>query len=130
MEVFVITKCFYSENEDGGVYFPPVLSISIKDNKLYFDYTHGRYGYWQYTFRYQALDFVLIGYDASENYGPIVQKVTSINFLTKKKLTRDNLNKDNEASGDENFKDTWENIDIQKLYKLSEIKDFEELDVH
>ena len=46
--------CFSSENEDGGVYFPPELWIEIKNNKLYVHYGHGRYGYWEYTFRFQT----------------------------------------------------------------------------
>ena len=132
-DYFLATRnlsCFFSENEDGGVYFPPELSMSVRDNKLYFDYAHGRYGFWQYTFRYQDSDFALIGYDASHNYGPIVRREVSINFLTKKRLTRENINQDDEESGNEQFEDTWEDIDLQELHKLSEIKDFEELDVH
>ena len=39
-------NCFSSENEDGGVYFPPDLWIEIKNEKLYVHYGHGRYGYW------------------------------------------------------------------------------------
>lgn len=119
-------NCFSSENEDGGVYFPPELSASIRDGKLYLDFAHGRYGYWTYTFRYQNNDFELIGYDSSSNRGPIVNRVTSINFLTKRKLTRENINQDAE-SGEEIFEDTWEDIDVQKLHRLSEIKDFDEL---
>ena len=46
--------CFSSENEDGGVYFSPDLWIEIKNEKLYVHYEHGRYGYWQYTFRFQT----------------------------------------------------------------------------
>ena len=49
--------CFSSENEDGGVYFAPELSIEIKKGNLYFHYGHGRYGYWKYTFRFQKSDF-------------------------------------------------------------------------
>ena len=117
--------CFSSENEDGGVYYPPQLSISIKNGKFYVAYEHGRYGYWKYTFRYQQNTFKLIGYDASENYGPIVNKVTSINYLTKKKLIRDNINKDLEEYQEEVFKDTWERIEVKSLHQLSEIKDFD-----
>ena len=72
--------CFSSENEDGGVYYAPELDFEIRDGKLYINYAHGRYGYWQYTFRYQNSDFELIGYDASSNRGPIVLSDVSINF--------------------------------------------------
>ncbi|MEL6924927.1 MAG: hypothetical protein AAFO94_12840, partial [Bacteroidota bacterium] len=74
--------CFLSENEDGGVYFPPELSIETKNGNLLIHYGHGRYGTWQYLFRYQEDQFKLIGYDSSSNYGPIINTQTSINFLT------------------------------------------------
>ena len=117
--------CFSSENEDGGVYYPPQLSISIKNGKFYVAYEHGRYGHWKYTFRYQQHTFKLIGYDASENYGPMVNKIISINYLTKKKLIRDNINKDLEEYQEEVFKDTWERIEVKSLHQLSDIKDFD-----
>lgn len=121
--------CFSSENEDGGVYFAPELWIEIKDNKLYIHYGHGRYGYWEYTFRFQKSNFELIGYDSSSNRGPVTNRETSINFLTKKKLTKENTN-ENAEGGDEKFKETWNNIEIDNLIKLSEIKDFDELDMY
>lgn len=122
-------ECFSSENEDGGVYFAPELWIEIKDNKLYIHYGHGRYGYWKYTFRFQKSNFELIGYDSSSNRGPVTNRETSINFLTKKKLIKENTN-ENAEGGDEKFKETWYNIEIDDLIKLSEIKDFDELDMY
>lgn len=120
--------CFYSENEDGGNYFAPELYIEIEKGNLYIKYAHGRYGNWYYTFRYQNRDFELIGYDSHSNRGPVPQYETSINFLTKKKLTRDNLNKDDDGDNYEvNFEDTWEDISIQELTRLSEIRDFDRL---
>jgi hypothetical protein len=119
--------CFSSENEDGGVYFPPELSIEIRKGNLYAHYGHGRYGYWQYTFRYQNSDFELIGYDAS-NGGVVIESETSINFLTRKKQLKVNTN-ENAQGGDEVFKETWKNIIVSRLVKLSEIKDFDELDM-
>jgi hypothetical protein len=122
-------ECFSSENEDGGVYFAPELWIEIKDNKLYIHYGHGRYGYWEYTFRFQKSNFELIGYDSSSNRGPVTNRETSINFLTKKKLTKENTN-ENAEGGDEIFKENWYDIEIDNLIKLSEIKDFDELDMY
>jgi len=119
--------CFSSENEDGGVYFPPDLSVEIKKSNLYVHYAHGRYGYWRYTFRFKNADFDLIGYDASSG-GVIIDKETSINFLTKKKMERVNVN-DNAEGGDEVFKTTWRTIKVNGLIKLTGIKDFDELDV-
>ncbi|WP_223162224.1 hypothetical protein [Nitratifractor salsuginis] len=121
------TDCFSSENEEGGIYFPPELWIEIKKGKLYIEYLHGRYGYWQYVFRYHHSHFELIGYDASINHGPVVEKFISINFLTKKKLIRINTNK-NAQGGDERFIERWSCIKWGQLITLSEIKDFDKLD--
>jgi hypothetical protein len=120
--------CFSSENEEGGVYYAPELDFEIKDGKLYINYAHGRYGYWQYTFRYQNSDFELIGYDASSNRGPIVLTETSINFLTRKKIVNHNIN-ENTYDDDEIFEKSESKIKRTKLLKLSEIKDFDELDL-
>lgn len=120
--------CFSSENEDGGVYFAPELSVEINKSKLFIHYGHGRYGYWQYTFRYQNSDFELIGYDSTSSNGPVVDTETSINFLTGNKIVNENTNEDAE-SGDEVFKKTVTKINKNKLAKLSEIKDFDEFEV-
>lgn len=121
-------NCFSSENEDGGVYYAPELMVSAEKGNLYIHYAHGRYGYWSYTFRYQNSDFELIGYDDSSNTGPVVNSETSINFLTKKKLERTNVNQDAE-SGDEKFEDRCTSLKSSKLLKLSEIKDFDDLEL-
>ena len=122
-------NCFSSENEDGGVYYPPDLWIVIKDEKMYVEYSHGRYGHWRYTFRFQNSNFKLIGFDSSSNYGPITNKERSINFLTKKQLLKENTNEDAEG-GDEIFKETWSTIELKNLIKLSDIKDFDELNMY
>ena len=120
--------CFSSENEDGGVYFPPELSVKIKNGNLFIHYAHGRYGYWKYNFRYQNSDFELIGYEAS-NGGAVTTSATSINFLSKKKQERVNTN-ENAKGGDEVFEETWEKINVSRLIKLSEIKDFDNFDMN
>lgn len=121
-------NCFSSENEDGGVYFPPDLDIRLEKGNLILHYAHGRYGYWAYTFRHQNNDFELIGYDASDNFGPITERLISINFLTKKKLVKTNLNPQ-EGVDEEVFESKWSKIEADKLIKLSEIEDFDELNV-
>ncbi len=73
-KVLTNNQAFSSENEDGGVYFPPELSTSIKNGILYFHYSHGRYGYWKYTFRYQNDDFELIGFDSTSSHGPVIDR--------------------------------------------------------
>ena len=118
--------CFSSENEEGGVYFPPELTLDIRKGKLYVEYRHGRYGYWTYTFRYQNGDFELIGYDSSSSHGPVINSEKSINFSTKRMQERVNINESAE-SGEEVFKETWKDIKLNKMIKLSEIKDFDEL---
>lgn len=121
-------ECFSSENEDGGVYFAPELFIEIEKGNLYINYGHGRYGYWKYTFRLQDSYFNLIGYDNSEG-GPVVDRDKSINFLTKKKRERVNINED-AIGGEEVFKETWHDIQIDRLLRLSEIEDFDELEFY
>lgn len=118
--------CFSSENEDGGVYYAPELSIEIKKGNLNVNYGHGRYGSWKYIFRYQNSDFELIGYDQIDSNGPIPEKETSINFLTEKKRVKLYTN-ENYGEGEEVFEVTWEDINVNGLIKLSEIKDFDEL---
>ncbi|MEG0851853.1 MAG: hypothetical protein RSF34_07730 [Flavobacterium sp.] len=117
---------FSSENEDGGAYFAPELNIEITKDKLFINYGYGRYGYWQYMFRLQDKDLILIGYDSSSNNGPVVNVETSINFLTRKKITNVNTN-ENADSGEEVFEKTETKIARNKLIKLSEIKNFDEL---
>lgn len=119
--------CFSSENEDGGVYFAPELYLEIKNGNLYINYGHGRYGNWGYTFRVQNGDMEMIGYDAYSSRGPVPQYEISINFLTKKKVTKDNINKNDDDDSNVNYQDSWENIKVEKLTKLSEIKDFDGL---
>lgn len=122
-------NCFSSENEDGGIYFAPELDVYINNGNLNIYYGHGRYGYWSYTFRYQNNAIELIGFDLHSSHGPVPQYEVSINFMTKKKLIRDNLNKDN--LGDEyteKYKETWKRINFKELIKLSEIEDFDALD--
>lgn len=121
-------SCFSSENEEGGVYYAPELMAYEEKGNLNIHYAHGRYGYWKYIFRYQNSDFELIGYESSSNSGPVVNNTTSINFSTKKMLTQENTNKDAD-SGEEVFEKTWTYIKIDKLFKLSEIKDFDELEM-
>lgn len=127
--LYLATKnlnCFYSENEDGGVYYAPQLSFEIKNNTFFVKYKHGRHGLWKYTFKYQENDFKLIGFDHISQRGPITIKETSINFITKKKFIKENINPD-ENRNHEGFKETWSNFKLEKLYSLSGIKDFEEL---
>lgn len=120
--------CFSSENEDGGVYFPPQLWIDVEKGNLVIHYSHGRYGFWRYIFRYQNSGFKLIGYDSSSSNGPVVNRETSINFLTKQKLIRENTYESSQGE-DEVFEETREEIVIDTLLELSEINDFDELDM-
>lgn len=120
--------CFSSENEDGGVYYPPELSVEITKGNLYLNYEHGRYGYRKYTFRFQHSDFELIGYDESDNQGPVINSETSIDFINKRKTVKMNTN-ENADGGDEVFKTTDKKIITDELIKLSAIKDFDELNM-
>lgn len=117
------------KNEEGGVYYPPELDIETKKGNLIVHYLHGRYGFWSYTFRYHKNDFELIGYDRSDNWGSVTQLKTSVNFLSKRKQLKVNTNNNATTDDEEIFKETWEEIEIKKLLNLSEIKDFDELNM-
>ena len=119
-------SCFSSENEDGGSYDPPQLNVCIKDNKLYLHYNYGRYGFWEYCFRYQSSDFMLIGYEKSRNYGAKVFARLSINFLTGVKYVYKNI------YGDDYDKETKLKRIVHKLarkplMRLSKIRDLDEV---
>ena len=120
--------CLSSENEDGGVYFPPELEIDISNNYLNINFLHGRYGTWGYAFHYQNENFELIEFTSSSNRGPIVLSKTYLNFITKKKIVNVNKNPDDEEN--ELFTETIDSIAIENRIKLSEIEAFEDLDMY
>lgn len=120
--------CFSSENEDGGVYFAPEIDLTVSKGNLRVHYAHGRYGYWTYSFRYQNSDFELIGYESSQDRGPVVERSVSINLLTKKMRVRENVNA-NAEGGDEKFKESWKKFALAKPIRLSEIANFDDFDV-
>jgi hypothetical protein len=113
-------NCFSSENEYGGVYMPPRLSVNIENGNLYIGYYHGRYGWWQYTFRLQNSDFELIGYDSESGRNSMLEQKTSINYLTKR---REEINKG------AMYKVTWDDILVEDNIKLSKVINFDGLDV-
>lgn len=119
--------CFSSENEDGGVYFPPELAVNIVKGKLVLHYAHGRYGYWKYTFHYRKGKFLLIGYDQSDSRGPVEHYFYSYNFLTSRKLTKENINFETEYPEDEVYEETWEDLPKKELINLVTVKDFDGL---
>lgn len=118
-------SCFSSDQENGGVYFAPELAVDIVKGNLELYYGHGRYGHRNFKFRVQQNDLRLIGYDQSDNYGPTVMSMTSINFITGKKLVKENLNRE-QPDIPERFKETWSQVSVQPMY-LSKIKDIEAL---
>lgn len=122
-------SCFSSENEDGGVYYAPILMVEIRDNKLYFFYEHGRYGNWEYCFRSQDSDMVLIGYESLSARGPVTLSTTSVNFLTRVKKISVNVNEEAEEEGDEKYETQTVRLPRKPLIRLSEVKDFDDLDL-
>ncbi len=120
-------NCFSSENEEGGAYYAPELYLEIEKGNLYIKYAHGRYGYWNYTFRYRNANFELIGYDSHQHNGPPLLHQTSINFLTYKKQERENVSENPED--EDTFTETWTTLPKRKRLLLTEIKDFDELEV-
>ena len=61
-----------------------------------------------------------------ESNRSIPEKETSIHFLTKKKQVKLYTN-ENYGEGEEAFEETWEDISVNRLIKLSEINDFDAL---
>ena len=120
--------CFYSEDEDGGVYFVPEIDVSIQKGTLRIHFSHGRYGYWEYNFRYQHSDFELIGYDSSDDQGPVVERTTSINLLTRKMRVRENTVPEAEP-GEEEYKESWTSFELPTPVRLRDISDFDEFNV-
>lgn len=118
-------SCFSSEYEDGGVYYAPELLLSVEQGLLNVHYAHGRYGYWRYRFQLKEHDLQLVGYDNSDNFGPYINSQTSINYLTQRKLVRENINK-NRDDDIPKFKETWYKMNQAPVY-LSKIKDFDRL---
>lgn len=121
-------KCFTSENEDGGVYYAPQLSIEADNGDIILHYEHGRYGFWSYRFRFIESNYALIAYNSVSTFGPIINSETTIDFLTKEKLFRKNTNEEAEGN-DEIFKETKTLITLGKLINLSDIKAFDELNM-
>ncbi len=117
-------QCFYSDQEDGGVYYPPELNIEIKNCKLYIQFLHGRYGYWGYSFRYNYQNFELIGYDSESFFHTITTNITSINFITCTKIEQVNANEFCEP-GEEKFKTTKTKFRKTSIPNLSQISEFE-----
>jgi len=118
-------SCFSSEYEDGGVYYAPELLLSVEQGLLNVHYAQGRYGYWRYRFQLKQHDLQLVGYNNSDNFGPYINSQTSINYLTQRKLVRENINK-NRDDDIPKFKETWYKMNQAPVY-LSKIKDFDHL---
>ncbi|MCS0182640.1 hypothetical protein NDI96_19945 [Vibrio alginolyticus] len=115
-------NCFFSVDEEGRA---EEILMSITKGNLHIDFLDGRFeNQWSYNFRYQDSDLELIGYDAMANRGPRVEVVTSINYLTKKMLTTENVSDlDDDVPI---FKEKWSTFVLEHRFKLSQISDFTE----
>ena len=118
--------CFSSENEDGGIYDAPELELYIIKNTLHIYFAHGRYGCWNYIFRYQNNDFELIGYNHTRCIRCVTYYNLDINFSKRTRVYEENLNADDDEK-EERFKVTKSKIRRKKLIKLSEIADIDKL---
>ncbi len=63
----------------------------------------------------------------SENRGPLVERMTSINFSTKKILIKENINQDAQEDGDEIFKETWKRFKLPAPFTLKTITNVDNL---
>ena len=128
-------SCFASENEEGGTYFPPELSVSTGRGNLYIAYDWGKYGTWKYTLRYRNGEFVLIGYDAysremsvsgeEEREIEVVETNSSYNLLTKKVFVKTVTSY---TDGGSKTDEKWDAFVVNRLVKLIDIQDFSEFD--
>lgn len=120
-------KCFSSENEDGGLDFPPELSVKIKGGSLLMHYEYFRYGHWTYKFQFRNNDFEMIGYDAAAHQGPTLLSELSVNFLTNQVRVRWNI----APPGDEKerLQETWAKLPLPRPPKLKAVQDFDELQI-
>ena len=118
--------CFSSENEDGGIADAPELELEISKNTLQIYFAHGRYGCWNYIFRYQNNDFELIGYNHNRRIRLVTYYNLDINFTKRTRVYEENLNADGDEK-EERFKVTKSKIRRKKLIKLSEIADIDKL---
>lgn len=57
---------------------------------------------------------------------PVPNRITRVNFPTKKKQIKENINEVTDFS-EEVYKETWTDLKNKKMIKLSEIKDFDVL---
>lgn len=101
-------KCFPSENEDGGCYFPPDLIVNSDsaNTRIFVHYGYGRYGYWTYTFRYENGDYTLEQY-VSAGSSPDITDITAfsvLNFETKIYRTEYATNVEEYMKGDVDLK--------------------------
>jgi hypothetical protein len=71
------------------------------------------------------LAYRLLGYDRSEDRGPVVETVTSINLSTGRKLKKVNMNSDVQDA-DERFVEHWSRIALPKPIRLADIADLDD----
>ena len=119
-------SCF-SASQSDGMYMAPELYVEISDNTLIVNYANGRYGYWNYTFKYQNSAFELIKYFNSSSNGPVTDEETVMDFMTMKMTVKTNTNPLAQMEGEEEFEEATEEIKAEGLVKLSEIDDFDSL---
>jgi uncharacterized protein (TIGR02145 family) len=123
--------CFSAGDGLCGNYGEPQLQVSIKKGNLYIRYDFGRYGWWQYTFRYRNSDFELIGYDESSLRMGWEYKTESINILSKKMLVKKNKSGDDppdDWDGENpkpSFNEFWHDIIVKGPIKLRNLADFD-----
>lgn len=122
-------ECFSSESEEGSAYFDPELTLSIKKGNFEITFSHGKHGFWTYTFQNKKDDFELLKYYVSTSHGnDVIKSETTIDYSNQNKTIKTNTNKKAKI-GKEVFKVNVEDIVIKKIVKLSEIKDFDELNI-
>lgn len=128
-------ECFPSENEDGGVYFAPELNVSYdsQSHQLHVSYFHGRYGGWEYHFKYHDGEFELVRETRDESVSLIAETTRFVDIDYEKGIAKYSvLVNENEfydyEDGDEYpkpiYEDSEEEIEKTNLVKMSERSDW------
>ena len=128
--------CFSYENvEFGRCGSPGRMGVSIKKGVLVIDYGGGCGGtYYRetYKFRYQNVDFEMIGYDVVvEEYlwgeeRTTILRTASVNFLSKKMQTKTNKTPNGKK---DTFDEVWNDIAIKEPITLRNIGTFYDYNV-
>lgn len=113
-------NCFLSENEDGGVYYAPELTVGADGKKLNVEYSHGRYGLWSYKFNYTNGNYELAECYRDESHGPVTETESQLD-ISSNTLKIKHLNGDWTAYGEDGPSDSDYTSNTYKVKQLRKV---------